>query len=547
MVSEKDEGYFGKSSISKRLMFWLTFITLIVVMIFGAINYYLFVNQLEEDLDIRLEETMMVLGEDLGLHMWNLDVDSLIGVADSHSLVKSLSFLQVSDNFDEAIHEMDDMEEGMDYAFKKDVVLYEGEDVGVIEIAFSRESVELAKGAIIRSTFVIILAVFFTVLVISFLISRSISRPIRKIAEVSQEIAGGNLDKKVEIDSEDEVGRLGVAFNAMTSKLKESYMGLEEKVKKRTAELEKKKNEAVKQKLEMAEMRTASLSMLEDVEEARTDLEKSNRLKDLFMDIMRHDLLNPAGVVQMNSQLALSEEKDVKKRKPLESIERNSKRMVRMIENASILAKLESGEKIEFTEEDLGVMLKGSVDELSERSKERGIKVKVVAGGKFLAVVNPLIQNIFSNFIANAIKYGPEKAEIIAGIKERDSDNWVVYVEDRGQGIPNKDKKTIFERFSRLEKGAVKGTGLGLAISKKIIGAHGGKIWVADRKGKGSIFYALIPKRHGDNAGLIRKTVAKPITKATSRKTAIPKVKKVKTKRVTKITTKSKGGELINE
>jgi signal transduction histidine kinase len=242
-------------------------------------------------------------------------------------------------------------------------------------------------------------------------------------------------------------------------------------------------------------MRMEAKELEAALKRANISLEKSNKLKDLFMDIMRHDLLNPAGVVRTSSQLALKKEKDVKKREILRLIERSSNRMIRMIENASILAKLESGEKIDFKGEDLGVMLKGSVEELSERAKAQGMIVKVVAKGKFPAVVNPLIQNIFSNFLSNAIKYSPEKTEITAGIKKKNG-NWLVYVEDRGEGIPAKYKKAVFERFTRLEKGAIKGSGLGLAISKKIVGAHNGRIWVGDHKGGGSIFYVTVPKVH---------------------------------------------------
>jgi len=298
------------------------------------------------------------------------------------------------------------------------------------------------------------------ILILAFIMSRSISVPVKKLTETAQAIASGDLKRHVEVNSKDEIGQLGGAFNVMTSKLKASYEGLEEKVKVRTKELL-----------------------------------KSNQLKDLFMDIMRHDLLNPAGVVRTNTQLALMDEKDVKQKEVLETIERNSNRMITMIQNASIIAKLESGGKINFKEEDLGVMLKGSVEELSERAKEKGMKVNVFVDGKFPAVVNPLIQNVFSNFISNAIKYSPEKTEIIVGIKEKGND-WLVYVEDQGEGIPTKYKTAIFERFTRLEKGAIKGSGLGLAISKKIAEAHNGKIWVRDHKGGGSVFYVLIPKVH---------------------------------------------------
>ncbi len=158
-------------------------------------------------------------------------------------------------------------------------------------------------------------------------------------------------------------------------------------------------------------------------------------------------------------------------------------------------------------------MLKGSVEELNERAKEKNVVVKVFAEGKFPAVVNPLIQNVFSNFISNAIKYSPEKTDIIVGIKEKGED-WLIYVEDRGEGIPVRYKKAIFERFTRLEKGAVKGSGLGLAISKKITEAHNGKIWVRNHKGGGSVFYVLVPKVNRGNVG---NAVDKPVVEKISK------------------------------
>ena len=447
-------------SITQKFGIWLVLVTLFVMIVFGVINYFLFINQLDKDLDVRLNESSLRVIDLLALHVWNLDNQRVQEVAQEQAFLESFARLRVLDSFGDSIYEAEQPTEDGELVFIERDIIYAGNVAGSIEVAFSTENIMVAKNAVIRSTLVIIFAVALTVLVLTFFIVRSISRPIVSLTKTAEEIAGGNLNKKVEVKSKDEVGQLGDAFNVMTSKLKESYEGLEEKVKQRTFQLS-----------------------------------KSNKLKDLFMDIMRHDLLNPAGVVRTNSQLVLSEEKDAKKKKSLEIIERNSNRMIRMIENASILAKLESGEKIDFKEEDLGVMLKASVEELSEGAKEKNMIMKVYAEGKFPAVVNPLIQNVFSNFINNAIKYSPEKTEIIAGIKDKD-DSWLVYVEDRGEGIPAKYKKAIFERFTRLEKSAIKGSGLGLAISKKITEAHNGKIWVRDHKGGGSVFYVLIPKIH---------------------------------------------------
>jgi signal transduction histidine kinase len=296
----------------------------------------------------------------------------------------------------------------------------------------------------------------------SFFIARGITKPLLELRNSAIKIGKGDLNTKIKVRSKNEIGDLARSFETMRINLKKSR---------------------------------AQLVKKEKLEKANKELAKSNKLKDLFMDIMRHDLLNPAGVVKISSQLALMEEKDVKRKEVLGKIVKNNSRVIKMIENASILAKLESGENIEFKEEDLGILLKGSVEELSERAKEKCMKIKLFAEGKFPAVVNPLIQNVFSNFISNAIKYSPEKTEVIVGIKEKGED-WLVYVEDRGEGIPTKYKGMVFERFTRLEKGAIKGSGLGLAISKKIAEAHNGKVWVRDHKGGGSVFYVLVPKIH---------------------------------------------------
>jgi len=325
-----------------------------------------------------------------------------------------------------------------------------------------------------------IVALLFTVIVvvIMFFMRRLVVRPVVSLTHTAQAIASGNLNQRVEIKSQDEIGQLGDAFNIMTSKLKKSYEGLEEKVRIRTKELA-----------------------------------ESNKLKDLFIDIMRHDLLNPAGVVRTSTQAALMDEKNPKKKETLQLIENSSNRLIKMIENASVFAKLESGEKIELKEMDLGVILKELVEGMTAKAKEREIKITLDAQGSFPATVNPLIGDVIANFITNAIKYGPVDSEIDVAIR-KENGGYRMSVADKGEGIPDKYKTAIFDRFTRLEKGAIKGTGLGLAIVKKIVELHNGKVWVEDNSPKGSVFVVEIPKRLEVTKNIdIRKEIAKPEAK----------------------------------
>ncbi len=104
-----------------------------------------------------------------------------------------------------------------------------------------------------------------------------------------------------------------------------------------------------------------------------------------------------------------------------------------------------------------------------------------------------LIQ-LFQNIISNAIKYSGGKAPYIVISAEMSVDEWVFSIRDNGIGIDNKYAERIFDMFARLHGGVkYQGTGMGLAICKKIVTAHGGRIWMESELGEGSIFFFTLP------------------------------------------------------
>lgn len=225
-------------------------------------------------------------------------------------------------------------------------------------------------------------------------------------------------------------------------------------------------------------------------------LKTSNELKDLFTDILRHDLLNPAGVVKGFTDMLLNEENDENKIHKLQLIDSNVTRLIEMIESAAKFAKLEDTEKLEFKSMDIGSILKNVSEELKPQLEAKDITLDMKVSGHYPAVINPLIDGVFTNFISNAIKYGPSESVVTVDVQDL-GDEWKVVVSDKGEGIPDKDKVLIFNRFQRLaeKKKAVKGSGLGLAIAKRIVELHGGSIGVEDNPvGKGSSFWATVKK-----------------------------------------------------
>ena len=88
------------------------------------------------------------------------------------------------------------------------------------------------------------------------------------------------------------------------------------------------------------------------------------------------------------------------------------------------------------------------------------------------------IERVIINIVSNSIKYTNDKGKIKVSLKMLDEFMYIT-VEDNGLGIPEEEKRRIFERFYRVEKGRSRdlgGTGLGLSIAKQIIEAHGGEI-----------------------------------------------------------------------
>jgi len=227
-----------------------------------------------------------------------------------------------------------------------------------------------------------------------------------------------------------------------------------------------------------------------------TRLETSNRLKDLFIDILRHDLVNPAWYVLTAAREALRKEEDPSLRSDLQGITRMSRKIVDLIQNASILAKLEEDRDLSFEDVDLREMMETAMKEHEAAGQEKEVTLELSAPDPCMVRGNPLLGDVFSNLIGNAVKYGGEHSTVEISVAG-DEGEWTVAVADRGGGVSDGDKGGIFTRFTRRDKEGVQGSGLGLSIVRRIVEAHKGKVWVEDRPGGGSVFVVKIPRQAG--------------------------------------------------
>jgi len=177
----------------------------------------------------------------------------------------------------------------------------------------------------------------------------------------------------------------------------------------------------------------------------------------------------------------------------LETINDESVRLNRLVENILQITKIESGnvtlrKEMNSLEEIIG----SALNHLESFLGTRKITTDIPADLPLIPLDGILIEQVLVNLFENALRYTPGGSPIDIRAFQ-DGKQVCVEVLDRGLGIPQQEQSRIFEKFYRSGKHDILGSGLGLAICEGILKAHGGKISVRNREGGGSIFYFWLP------------------------------------------------------
>lgn len=223
-------------------------------------------------------------------------------------------------------------------------------------------------------------------------------------------------------------------------------------------------------------------------------LKRTNELKLLFIDILRHDLLNPASVIKGYSEYLLETMGSEEERSIIEKVHHQNERLIHIINTASIFGELESTEMISFEELDLLDLLANVSMEFAPLLEKKGMVLEFSAQGSYPAYANPMIEEAFSNLLSNSIKFSPVGSRVIIDILDG-GPSWKITFTDFGLGISDEYKDAIFTRFKRVSSEGTKGCGLGLAIVKKIVELHDGEVGVYNNPlGEGSVFWIKVKK-----------------------------------------------------
>jgi signal transduction histidine kinase len=227
-------------------------------------------------------------------------------------------------------------------------------------------------------------------------------------------------------------------------------------------------------------------------------LRESDRLKDEFVALISHDLRTPLTSIMGYLELALDDEElGEEPRTYLDVVQRNSERLLRLVNDLLFVARLEAGElDLHSSEVDLGACVRQAVEEARPRAAAKSIELgaEVQSVPELRADRGRMFQ-LLDNLISNAIKFTPEGGRIEVRLTQRDS-RLRLEVSDTGIGIAQEELSRLFERFFRATTATerhIPGTGLGLYIAGAIVGAHGGEIDVESTPGQGTTFCVEFP------------------------------------------------------
>jgi heavy metal sensor kinase len=270
-------------------------------------------------------------------------------------------------------------------------------------------------------------------------------RPVEHITETAQEIEEGDLSRRIEVRSDDEMGRLASTLNQMIERLEKAF----------------------------------------------------NRQRQFTADAS-HELRTPLAVIEAESTLALRKERTQEDyQKSLELIYQETSYMTATLDKLLMLARADAGkEQVSFETVNLKDTLSDVASDVEILCREKDLNFQLGQLDNLIITGDPTkLKQLFLNLLDNALRYTPAGGTVSLSLT-KEGRSAVVAVSDTGIGIPEEHIPQIFERFYRVDKArsrSEKGSGLGLSICKYIVEVHSGSIVVESQVGKGSTFSVYLP------------------------------------------------------
>ena len=316
-------------------------------------------------------------------------------------------------------------------------------------------------------------------LVFAWLSNRIVLRPVRKLRELVDHVAEGDLTARSSLTTADEFQRLGESFNEMLEAISSQHSRLQN-------------------------ANTALDFKLNELGEVNVALYEANQMKTEFLGNVSHELRTPLNSIIGFSDL-LAEADDDKVSRYGRNISMASKNLLAMINDMLDLARMEAGKaSVRIDKVAIGDICQNLLALMQPLADKKSITLTSDVGTELpLATTDGgKVRQILFNLMSNAVKFTPPEGDVKLTVELETTTaqpQLHIAVSDTGPGISADDQAHIFEKFYQVEGALTKeaqGTGLGLAISRELTQLLGGRLTVRSETGHGTTFAAILPLHH---------------------------------------------------
>ncbi len=245
--------------------------------------------------------------------------------------------------------------------------------------------------------------------------------------------------------------------------------------------------------------RLASLYALA-VQRQRAEEERDHLINELdaFAHTVAHDLKTPLSGIAGYAEELEEDFDDIsrdERQHYLHTITKSARKMASIVDGLLLLASVRETKRVDLTPLDMSAIVADVQERLSYLIHARGAKVYLRNGGPWPHALGyaPWVENIWSNYLSNAIKYGGSSPEITLGFTRQSDDTVRFWVQDNGPGLRPEEQARIFRPFTRLNPQEIEGYGLGLSIVSRIVERLGGQVGVDSTLGEGCTFWFELP------------------------------------------------------
>ncbi len=232
------------------------------------------------------------------------------------------------------------------------------------------------------------------------------------------------------------------------------------------------------------------------------ELQAKNNELDAFTHTVAHDLKNPLAVLVGYSELLENDENDLSEKNRqqcVSTITRLGLSMANIIDELLLLATVDRIEDVKIGPVDMSDVVANALARLSYPIAEAHAEITIPERFPVVVSHSPWLEQVWINYMSNAIKYGGNPPQIEVGFNELEQPDaqgglqFRFWVRDNGPGLTREEQAKLFTEFTRLSRIRIEGHGLGLSIVRRIVKKLGGQAGVESKVGQGSTFWFTLP------------------------------------------------------